>query len=120
MYGLPKDFDGSMFVGRTVGLVSFSVNTIHISFDGDISITLESSFEHRLGTEEPAQVCVQEVPVEESRLMQLTGRSVESVEANVDGTLTLHFDGGHILPCFDDSPQYASYRITHGNLEIYV
>jgi hypothetical protein len=41
VYGLPKDFDGSMFIGRTVELISFSVNTIHISFDGDVSITIE-------------------------------------------------------------------------------
>ena len=25
MYGLPKDFDGSFFIGREVGHVSFSV-----------------------------------------------------------------------------------------------
>ena len=120
MYGLPKDFDGSMFIGRTVELVSFSANTIHISFDDHLSITITSSFEHRLGTEEPTQDCVQRVPVEESRLMQLAERSVESVEANTDGTLTLHFNGGHLFRCFDDLPNYECYTITHGKKEIYV
>jgi hypothetical protein len=120
VYGSPKDFDGSMFFGRTVGLVSFSVNTIHITFDGDISITLQSSFEHRLGAEGTEQDDVQQVPVKESRLMQLAGRTVERVEANVDGTLTLHFNGGHVLRCFDDSLQYECYRITHGKEVLYV
>jgi Family of unknown function (DUF6188) len=120
MYGLPEGFDGSMFIGRTAELVSFSANTIHISFDGDVSITLQSSFEHRLGTEKPDEACVQRVPVEESRLMQLAGRTVEAVEANTDGTLALRFTGGHVLRCFDDSPNYESYRIAHGTDEIYV
>ncbi len=120
MYGLPKDFDGSFFVGRSVGLVSFSVNAIHITFDCDIAMTIESSFEHRMGTEAMIDGCVQKVPVMESRLMQLAGRTVERVDAAPNGTLTLHFDGGQMFRCFDDSPQYECYSITHGSKEIYV
>ena len=120
MYGLPKDFDGSIFVGKTVVLVSFSVNTIHITFEGDVSITLQSSFEYRDSAQQTDDVCTQQVPVKESRLMQLAGRIVERVETNTDGTLTLHISGGHLLRCFDDSPNYESYSITHGKDEIYV
>lgn len=120
MYGLPKDFDGSMFIGTTVRQIAFSANTIFVSFGNDISITLLASFEHRIGAEGKKPDGVQSVPVDESRLMQVSGRSVESVEANVDGTLTLHFNGGHVLLCSDDSPQYESYHITQGKVEIYV
>lgn len=44
MYGLPSDFDASIFVGRELQQVSFTVNTVHLTFDGDVAITLESSF----------------------------------------------------------------------------
>jgi hypothetical protein len=30
MYGLPKDFDGGFFLGRTLETVSFSENTVFL------------------------------------------------------------------------------------------
>ena len=48
MHGLPKDFDGSMFIGRTVEVISFAAYSIVVSFDNNVSITIESSFEHLL------------------------------------------------------------------------
>ena len=59
-------------------------------------------------------------PVKNSDLMQLIGYSVESVDANPNGTLALHFVGGSVLRCFDDLEHYESYQIRNGNFEIYV
>ena len=109
-----------MFIGSTVQQVAFSANTLFISFGNEISITILASFEHLVTPAENESNGVQRVPVKESRLMQLIDHAVESVEASVDGTLTLHFNNGQTLRCFDDSPQYESYWITHGKKEIYV
>lgn len=119
MYGLPQDFDGLFFVGRELEIVSYTANSVFLGFGNDISITTESTYECRLvGNEE----CVerQQPPVAFSRLMQLVGRKVASVDAEQEGTLTLHFDGGHVFRCFDDQPGYESYRIAHGAEEIFV
>ena len=119
MYGLPRDVDLSFVVGKTVELVSFSQNTVFLAFDGDVSLTITSSFEfYRRADDEEATV--QTVPVKQSDLMHLLGRQVEGAAGVVDGTLTLKFCGGARLRCFDDSANYESYRIAHGDHEIVV
>jgi hypothetical protein len=121
MYGLPKDFDGSFFIGREVGHVSFTANTVFVSFDNaEVSITILSSFEHRTSAQGGGPEIVETVPVAESKLMQLIGHSVEAVEATTEGTLTLRFEHGHILRCFDDTTNYECYWVTHGADQIIV
>ena len=119
MYGLPVDFDASRLIGCTLEQVSFSENTVHLSFSNDASITIESCFAHSahddLRNDERSRV-----PVRESRLMQLLGESIESAHASAQGTLRLGFTNGHILACFDDTSQYEAYRLKLGDEEIIV
>ena len=117
MYGLPEGFDGSFFVRRVLELVSYTSNTLFLAFDNDVAITIESSYEYTINE---LHVERQAIPVASSALMQLIGHSVESVEAERDGTLTLQFDEGHVLRCFDDLPNYESYSIARGNDRIFV
>ena len=115
MCGLPSDFDASIFVGRTLEQVSFSANTIDFSFGRDLSITIEGSFTHKtLDDEDPQK---ERVPVMYSKLMRLTQKSVRFAEAVREGLLILSFEDGQVLSCFDDSPNYESYRISHGDVE---
>lgn len=119
MYGLPEDFDPTGFVGRSVEIVSFTANTVHLAFDGDYSLTVESSFEHRSKgcSNQPARF---EVPVRDSGLMSLIGRPVVSAEVDKPGTLCLQFDDGQMFRCFDDSEEYESYKVNCGGTEIIV
>jgi hypothetical protein len=119
MYGLPADFDGAFFTGRVVEEVSFTTSSIVISFDQRVAITIESAFEHVVDAM-PGQSQIVYVPVCESKLMALIGLPVRATEAKQDGTLTLFFDGGQILRCIDDKPNYESYIIRNGDNEIYV
>jgi len=119
MYGLPVDFDASRLVGCTLEQVSFSENTVHLSFSNDASITIESCFAHSahddLGDAERSRV-----PVRESRLMQLLGESIDSAHASAEGTLSLRFTNGQVFACFDDTSQYEAYRLKLGEEEIIV
>ena len=119
MYGLPEDFDGAFFVGRTLELVCFSENQVSLHFGGDISITIESSFSHQKDSSESSGQVVN-VPASESDLMQLLDQSVTEVSASRDGTLVLTFTNGHVFKCFDDSHQFESYHIKRGAIEIHV
>jgi len=118
MYGLPADFDASVFVGRELEQVCFSVNTIRFDFDGDIAITATSSIVLTLsaGTE-PEQ---QAPPVVASRVMALVGRKVRSAQSHTDGTLRLCFEGGGSLTYRDDMKSYESYYIRIADKEIVV
>ena len=119
MYGLPAGFDPSRLVGCTLEQVSFSANTVHLSFNNDVSITIESCFAHSThGDVVDAERT--RVPVRESRLMQLLAASVESVHGSVEGTLSLKFTNGQALACYDDTPQYEAYRLKLGEEEIIV
>lgn len=54
MHELPRDFDGSWFLGRAPQVVHYSVNTVVVSFDADdssakpLALTILGAFEHRL------------------------------------------------------------------------
>lgn len=119
MYGLASEFDASRLVGCTLENVSFSVNTVHLSFAKDVAITIEACFMHSIpgevGGSKPMRV-----PLRESRLMQLAGESIDSAQATLDGTLSLTFSNGHRLELYDDTPQYEAYRLRLGQDEIVV
>lgn len=117
MYGLPTEFDASRFARLTLEQVSFTVNTIHLSFSENVSITIESSYEFLDWNGDARR---QTVPVNDSRLMQLLGKSVESARASNDGTLILCFGNGQTLTCYDDTPMYEAYIIRFGVEEIIV
>lgn len=121
MYGLPEDFTGSFFVGREVRSIVFSMNMIELIFDGEVSIGLQSAYELRLGDDDQyVEAHRVETQIESSRLMQLAGKKVASVDAQRDGTLTLRFEQGEMFRCFDDAVGYESYSIGHGKDETIV
>ena len=113
MYGLPKDFDGSFLVGRTLEMVCFSQNQVYLHFDEDIIITIESAFS--CNTEQ-----VVDVPVQDSNLMRLVGSAVSVVQGDTNGTLSLLFDNGQTVKVYDTTKQYESYTISYGGKTIIV
>jgi hypothetical protein len=119
MYKLPTDFDGAFFLGRTLEHVSFSENTVSLYFNESVSIVVESCLEHQGGPDAPPPA-IQRVPVSESRLMQLLGRSIRGATGDDRGTLELVFDNGHVVRVFDDPPCYESYSIFIGEKRIIV
>jgi hypothetical protein len=118
MYGLSATFDASVFVGKELIEVCFSVNTISFSFERDVLITVMGSFIHR--DKQSTSVNKQSVPVSTSSLMNLAGKKVQIAEARQDGTLTLHFENGHSLILLDDSQAYEAYIIRIGDKETIV
>jgi len=118
MYGLPATFDASEFTGKELLQVCFTANTISLSFEDDIAITIMGSFIYHAGADTKAEK--QMVPVSSSILMCLAGKQVRLAEAERDGTLTLYFDNNHILTILDDSKAYESYSIRIGAREIIV
>ena len=118
MYGLPPNFDTSVFVGKTLQMICFNANQIYLHFASDLVLTIEGKFLHKKGAaDQLAQALA--VPITTSDLMLLLERSVSIASGSEDGTLTLVFDNRHILKCFDDR-QYESYRIKNGDEEIII
>lgn len=112
-------FDASRLVGRVLQLVSFSENTVHLSFSDDTSITIEGSYTHSMrgGLEQDEAA---RPPLQQSRLMQLVGQPIEHARPSGGGALRLDFANGQTLTCQDDSSQYEAYRIKIGSEEIVV
>ena len=118
MYGLPPDFDASVFVGHELLEVCFSANTIQLVFDENVSVTLEGAFAFaKVPSEELHR---DRVPVESSALMVVAGEKVGHASSEPNGSLTLSFAGGATLVCLDDSPNFESYHVRIGDREIIV
>lgn len=118
MYGLPDNFDASIFLTKKLDLLCYSENTINLSFEGALSVTILRSFIHKRALHETA--CKQTLPVSKSSLMCLVGKVVCHVASDKQGSLTLNFDNGHVLELFDDSQNYESYIIRIGETEVIV
>ncbi len=118
MYGLPANFDATVFLGKELELVCFSENTISLTFGGDVSITILGTFSYQIGPSDKATAC--SVPVSTSNLMCLIGKEVCRVEKRDDGTLVLQFANQHVLALLDDSRDYEAYTIRIGKREIIV
>lgn len=119
MYGLPMNFSATFLNGRTLEQICFNQNQISLHFDSEVTITIESAFAHQQ-PESEEEVKLLEVPVLQSDLMQLLGRSVSRASGTDDGTLVLVFENGHTLKCFDTSREFESYQIRHGTSVIIV
>ena len=59
-------------------------------------------------------------PVTESKLMQLSGKTIVSAETDDESTLILTFSNAHRLYVFDDQPMYECYTMKFGDEEIFV
>ena len=121
MYGLPDDFDPTVFVGRTLQRLTFTVNTLEFSFDGDVSIIAECEVQHEGQDDRGVRwTDSSAVPIRQSRLMSLLENRIVSGAVERPGTLVLEFATGHTLRCVDDSDQYESYQLRIGADEIIV
>ena len=118
LYGLSPDFDGSFLAGKTLELVCFGAQQVYLHFSSDVLITIESAFSCRQKAGAP--VTRTTVPVLQSDLMTLLGRSVVRALGDGDGTLSIEFDDGRVLACYDTSQEYESYSIRHGDRIIHV
>lgn len=118
MYGLPVDFDAGFFVGRTLEMICITAHQVFLHFDKTIRVAIES--EYSLQTEASRRTPPLIPPELDPRLLQLIERKVTMATGDRAGTLTLAFDNGTILMCFDPSDQYESYTITRGKQTIIV
>jgi hypothetical protein len=119
MYGLPKDFDASSFIGRTLEMVCFNLNQIYLHFDDHVMITIEGDLIYQTTPEKSSRQKISP-PVFSTNLMELLEHKVTNASARLDGTLSLTFDNGCIVTCLDSSPNYESYRISFGDKTIIV
>jgi hypothetical protein len=119
MYGLPKDFDAAFLLNRKLEIVSFAEYTVYFGFADNVSVTVTSSFQHQIGRRDQSAP-IQQIPLAESKLMQLIGHTVLHANGDSNGTLTITFDNDHTLRIFDDQPNYESYEISDGDRRIFV
>ena len=119
MYGLPHDFDTNVFLSRTLGLVCFAAFHITLHFDSDLEITIEGPHSYHPASEEHDSEFVTKPPDTRIDTKGLVGAVVVSAESSSDGRLSLLFNNGHRLTCYD-LPGYESYTIHHGDRVIIV
>ncbi len=113
MYGLPEDFDGGFLLGKTLETICFGRYQMWLHFDGQITITIESSFSYeKQGT--------LGFPVMETAVIELIASSVSGVKGDVDGSLSLSFSNGKVLRINDDSSWYESYSISYDGKRLIV
>ena len=120
MYELPDDFDPTVFVGRTLERLSFTLNTLDLAFDGDVSIRVLGEVWHCGGDDRGQWYDGATLPVRVSRLMDLLGVAVIGGEIEDRSTLVLRFANGQTVRCVEDGDHYESYHLSIGEREIIV
>jgi hypothetical protein len=112
MHGLPADLDLSFLVGPTLLQVCIGENEVILRFDGDVSITIESTFVVRdEGGCETAFECARAAA---SALVEFLADSITEVLGQRSGTLRLTFSRGGVVEIYDSFEDFESYQIQHG------
>jgi hypothetical protein len=119
VYGLPKDFYGSRLVGRFLEQIFFGLYQIQLRFDQRLTIAVTSSLAYRDSPEDPEVIEIPDLPVAKANLLQLLHHRILRSFGDQGGTLTIEFDNGHVLQCFDQ-PHYEAYEIRLGDEHIIV
>jgi hypothetical protein len=112
MYGLPPDLDLNFLSGKSLLQICVGVHDLILNFDRSVSITVTSSIGCAIagGPHRKFEDFRQAAAVAVVLLYQ----TVTSAKGDADGTLSMEFhDGGH-LDIYDDSKEYESYTIRHG------
>ena len=118
MYGLPKDFNGSIFVKKEMIQVCFNANQMIVHFEEGLSVISMGSFGRASGKRD--REIVHELPVTSSDIMELLGHVVMEALVEENGILRLRFDNEQILTFYNDKPNYESYHIQMGKRTIIV
>lgn len=118
MYGLPAGFHSDVFMHRVLESVSFASNAIHLGFGADHAVTVLKHMRYRVGPEDDFRDDV--LPVVDSSLPALVGRSVERTEVRLPGDLILYLESGAMVVLEDDSMHYESYSLNTPDGEIFV
>lgn len=100
-------------------MLSFAEFTLHTSFDVDGRISLACPF--RFGVENTiADSPVCEMPLSQTDMLRVIGRSIESAECETDGTLHLRFSNGDCLIAYANDPSCEAYTLTLDGVEYVV
>ena len=118
MHGIPVGLDLSPFVGTKLDSVCFSENTVHFQFGPTCSITVDASYEYRLGSDLASVPEV--VPPTTTSVMIMVGAVVLNVEQQGKGTLVLNLDNGRQLKVIEEVVPYESYRFVLRGEEVFV
>jgi hypothetical protein len=98
MFGLPENFDGTFFVGRTLEMICFNINQIYFHFDDHITVQIEGPFTYQRGPLE-SEASLLHPPVPTSNLMELLEHSGFSTYAAWRSTCGTENDGKHTQRC---------------------
>jgi hypothetical protein len=118
MYGLPPDLDLSFFNGRTLEQVCIGANELILNFDEYLSVTVVSRIGCSMGND--SQRFYDDFREAAALVVKFIGDTIVASKGDSVGTLTLEFTGGGRLSLFDDSKQFESYVIKHGESVIVV
>jgi len=118
MYGLPKDFDGQIFVGRALEMLCVNATQVYLHFGDQLSICVEANYSLQSNRDSEAHII--DVPAVEPDLFKLLEQSVTAASAQADGTLVLEFDNDFVFKCYDPTDLYEAYEIRDGDRKIIV
>jgi hypothetical protein len=118
MYGLPENFDCSFFDGRKVEMICITANQIYLHFDQELTLTIEGRYS--IQTSNLAISKSIQVPEIDLALFGTIEQPVLRSAAEPSGTLTLVFQSGYTVKCYDDTELYEAYRIQNGSSTIVV
>ena len=96
-------------------MICFAQYQVNLHFDENVSIVVESALSHQESSNSAIRRV--KIPVAQSDLMVLLGHSILKAFGDDEGTLTIEFDNGRVLQCFDQ-PAYEAYHIIQGEDEI--
>jgi hypothetical protein len=113
MNGLPKNFDATGFIGKTLEVLVIGQYQLTLRLSEDCTINVEGLI--AINSEEPI-----DLPDSMIAIYPLINQIVESASATEDGTLALTFGNGTTLRILDSEANFESYNFSLAGKELVV
>jgi len=109
MYGLDSDVSLTFLHGRELIQILVGAYQLILRFDGDVSISIEGTFDHRRGAR--SLLTATELPAAACTLLPLIGHSIKTAENVGGGEIRLDFSNEETVCLMDSNKDTESYQI---------
>lgn len=116
MYGIPEEFDATRLVGMTLDSLRITVNTMLLSFSGNIEFQVMCPLAYRVGD----KLFEDHFPPGDTHLASFIGQVVTSISLASDKELNILFGELGRIDLRDYFDRYESFVIYLDEREIYV
>lgn len=118
MYGLPKNINLNFILNKAITSICIGQHHIILYFEDELHFYIGNDC--KFVSKDKSTTIISDNKNSASVLIPLLESTITHYQTKENGDLILYFDSNDTLYLYDDSPNFESYLIKYGDIEIVV